>query len=87
MEEAYVEIFTSQGCVNCPAVKQWLKELSEEIDGDITVEEIDIARDSSRAAEYGIMSVPSVVVNGVLKCSGDPTKEDLRNAINEEMAG
>ena len=40
MKEAYIEVFSSQGCVGCPTVKKMLKELSEELDGDITVEEV-----------------------------------------------
>ena len=85
MGEAYVEIFSSQGCVNCPAVKKMLRELADELEGDVTVEEVDIAQDPSRVTEYGIMSVPSVVVNGILKCAGDPTRDDLKKAILEEM--
>ena len=72
MEEVYVEEFMSPGCVGCPAVKEMLKEL------DITV-------DTTRAAQYGIMSVPAVAVNGILKFMGVPSKEELKKAILEEI--
>ena len=85
MGEAYVEMFTSAGCVGCPAVKKILAELAGELDGDVEVEEVDITADTTRAAEYGIMSVPAVVVNGVLKCTGVATREELRKAIAEEL--
>jgi len=83
--EAYVEMFTSPGCANCPAVKKMLKELASELKGDITVEEVDITTDPTRAAQYGVMSVPAVVINGILKFVGVPSREDLKKAIVEEL--
>lgn len=85
MAEVYVEEFMSPGCVGCPAVKQILKELSEELSGEITVEEVDITVDTTRAAQYGIMSVPAIVINGVLKFMGVPKKEELKKALEEEF--
>jgi len=85
MAEVYVEEFMSPGCTGCPAVKQMLKELSEELKGGITVEEVDITVDTTRAAEYGIMSVPAIVINGVLKFMGVPKKEELKKALEEEF--
>jgi len=83
--EAYVEMFTSLGCANCPAVKKMLKELTSELKGDITVEEVDITTDPTRAAQYGVMSVPAVVINGILKFVGVPNREELKKAIVEEL--
>jgi len=83
--EAYIEMFTSPGCSNCPAVKKMLKELSDELVGDITIEEVDITVDPMRATQYGIMSVPAVAVNGILKFVGVPSREDLKKAIVEEL--
>jgi len=83
--EAYIEMFTSPGCANCPAVKKMLKELSNELVGDITIEEVDITVDPTRAAQYGVMSVPAVAINGILKFVGVPKKEELKKAITEEL--
>lgn len=85
MEEVYVEEFTSPGCAGCPAVKEMIKELSIELEGKLIVEEVDITVDTARAAQYGIMSVPAVAVNGILKFMGVPSKEDLKKAILEEI--
>jgi len=86
MGEAYIEMFTSVGCATCPVVKKMLKEIAEELGGDITIEEVDIGEDPSRAAEYGIMSVPSVVINGIPKFIGVvPDREELKRAILEAM--
>ncbi len=86
MGEVYIEMFTSPGCANCPAVKKMLLDLSKELGGDITVEEIDITIEPTRANQYGVMSVPAVVINGILKFLGNvPNREELKNAITEEL--
>jgi thioredoxin 1 len=85
MAEVYVEEFMSPGCVGCPAVKEMLTSLSEELSGEITVEEVDITVDTSRAAQYGVMSVPAIAVNGELKFMGVPKKEELKKALQEEL--
>ena len=85
MGEVYIEMFTSPGCANCPAVKKMLKELTSELKGDITLEEVDITAEPSRAAQYGVMSVPAVVINGILKFVGVPKLEELKKAITDEL--
>lgn len=85
MGEAYIEVFSSPGCANCPAAKKMVKEVSSELEGDITVEEVDITVDPTRAAQYGIMSVPAVAINGILKFIDVPNREELRKAIIEEL--
>ena len=85
MEEAYVEEFMSPGCVGCPAVKEMLEELSGEFGDKLTIEEVDITVDTTRASQYGIMSVPAIAVNGILKFMGVPSKEELKKAILEEL--
>ncbi|MBN2246977.1 MAG: thioredoxin family protein [Candidatus Aminicenantes bacterium] len=85
MEEVYVEEFMSPGCVGCPAVKEMLKELSAELGDKLTVEEVDITLDTTRAAQYGVMSVPAIAINGVLKFVNVPRREALREAILEEL--
>jgi len=85
MEEVYVEEFMSPGCVGCPAVKEMLEELSGEFGDKLIVEEVDITVETARASQYGILSVPAVAVNGVLKFMGVPGKEELKKAILEEL--
>jgi len=87
MEEVYVEEFMSPGCVGCPAVKEMLEELSNEFGEKLIVEEVDITLDTARAAQYGIMSVPAIAINGILKFMGVPGKEELTKAILEELEG
>ncbi len=85
MGEVYIEMLTSPGCANCPAVKKMLKELAGELKGDITVEEVDITVEPTRAAQYGVMSVPAVAINGILKFVGVPKREELKKGIMDEL--
>jgi len=86
MGEVYIEMFTSPGCANCPAVKKMLLGLSKELGGDITVEEVDITIEPTRASQYGVMSVPAVVINGILKFIGNvPSRDELKKTIAEEL--
>ena len=87
MKEVYVEEFMSPGCVGCPQVKEMLKELSNELEGDVIVEEVDITVDTVRAAQYGIMSVPAVAINGILEFVAVPSREELRKALVETLEG
>ncbi len=85
MAEVYVEDFMSPGCTGCPAVKKMLNELTQELSGEITIEEVDITVDTTRAIQYGVMSVPAVAINGILKFNGVPKKEKLKEALIEEI--
>lgn len=85
MGEAYIELFTSPGCADCPAVKKMLKRITEKLQGDITVEEVDITADPTRATQYGVMSVPAIAINGILKFVGVPSGEELEKALLEEL--
>ena len=80
-----MELFSSPSCANCPAVKKMLQELSSELKGDITIEDVDITVEPTRAAQYGILSVPALAVNGILKFIGLPKKEELKKALIEEL--
>ena len=86
MAEVYVEDFMSPGCVGCPAVETMLTELIGELGGDITVEKVDVTVDTARAVQYGIMAVPAIAVNGELKFSGIPKKDEVKKALQEAMA-
>jgi thioredoxin 1 len=85
MDEVYIEEFMSPGCVGCPAVKAMLEELSAEFEEKLIIEEVDITVDTTRAAQYGIMSVPAIAINGILKFVDVPRKEELKKAIREEI--
>ena len=89
MGEAYIELFSSKGCQDCEAVKKLLDRILAHVSGvdiDIDIEVVDIGEDPSRAEEYGIISVPSIVINGELYSSGEvPDTAQLEEKIRQEI--
>ena len=80
-----IEVFTSPSCPYCPMAIEVVDAVKKEMQDAIEVEKIDIMQDREKAIEYGLMAVPAVAINGVVKFVGAPEKEDLKNAIQEEM--
>ncbi len=80
-----IEVFTSPSCPYCPMAIEVVDAVKKEMEDAIEVEKIDIMKDREKAIEYGLMAVPAVAINGVVKFVGAPEKEDLKNAIQEEM--
>jgi thioredoxin 1 len=80
-----IEVFTSPSCPYCPMAVELVNEVKKEMPDSIEVEKIDIMVDREKAIEYGLMAVPAVALNGVVRFVGAPGKEELIEAINEEM--
>jgi thioredoxin 1 len=79
-----VEVFTSPSCPYCPMAIELVDEVKKEMSEDLEVTKIDISIDQEKAREYGLMAVPAIALNGVVKFVGAPSKEELVEAIKEE---
>lgn len=82
-----VEVFTSPSCPYCPMAVQLVEEVKNEMTDDLEVEKIDIMVDQEKAREYGLMAVPAIALNGVVRFVGAPGKEELVEAIKEAKQG
>jgi small redox-active disulfide protein 1 len=80
-----VEVFTSPSCPYCPMAVQVVEEVEKEMPNDLEVEKIDIMVDREKAIEYGLMAVPAIALNGVVRFVGAPNKDELLSAIKEEI--
>ena len=80
-----IEVFTSPSCPYCPMAVQLVEDVQKDMVNDVEVEKIDIMVDQEKAREYGLMAVPAVALNGVVRFVGAPGKEELLEAIKEEM--
>ena len=83
MAKRQVEVFTT-GCAGCGPAVELVKELAGP---DCQVQVRDLRKDGdseAKAAEYGITSIPAVVVDGRLasccRGGGVPTREGLVTA-------
>ena len=76
MTKAKVTIFTMPECPKCPAAKELVKQVGEDL--DIDIEEVDIKEDMIKGLQYGVASTPSVAVNEKLISRGDvPDRDEL----------
>jgi thioredoxin len=80
-----IEVFTSPSCPYCPMAIEVVDQVKKEMGDKIDVEKINIMDDRQKAIEYGLMAVPAVAINGLVKFIGAPEKEELVRAIKEEL--
>jgi len=80
-----IEVFTSPSCPYCPLAVELVDEVKKEMPDDLEIEKIDIMVDRQKAIEYGLMAVPAIALNGVVRFVGAPGKEELLAAIKEEI--
>lgn len=80
-----IEVFTSPTCPYCPMAIEVVDEAKKEFGDKIDVEKIDIMVDREKAIEYGLIAVPAIAINGVVRFVGAPSREELFEAINDEM--
>ncbi len=80
-----IEVFTSPTCPYCPMAIEVVSEAKKELGDTLEVETVDIMQDREKAVNYGLMAVPAIAMNGVVKFVGAPSKEELMQAIKEEL--
>ena len=82
-----IEVYTSPTCPYCPHAVKLLDEIAPSFGQNVTVEEVNSWSEEgqTRALKYGIMAVPTIVINGKVRFVGVPKKDELVRAIREEV--
>ncbi len=79
--------FWAAWCGPCKMIAPVLEELDEEIGNEVKIVKVDVDNNQGTAGEYGIMSIPSLLlfVDGELKAktAGFMPKEALVDFIND----
>ena len=77
--------FYATWCGPCKAMHPVLERLKEQLGGHIRILKLDVDRNSALAAEYGIQSVPTLMLfrsgNVLWRQSGAMSVEDLRQRL------
>ncbi len=86
-----IEIFSSPGCGKCGHAKEVLFKLTEELGGDrIHWREVNILEEIDYAVDLGVMTTPSIAIDGQLIFAGLPSVKKLRieleNRLNADTA-
>lgn len=54
--------FYADWCAPCYVIKPVMEELSDELEGKAEFGKIDVDKDKERATEFGIMSIPTLLI-------------------------
>lgn len=78
-----VEIFYTPGCSECVAAHAKLRMAALEAVKDLEWRELNVLDDLDYAVELGVITLPSIVVDGELVFTSLPTATQLREALIE----
>jgi small redox-active disulfide protein 2 len=68
------------GCASCQTLERRVHEAAAQTDSDASVEKIE---DMQEIMEYGVMSMPALVIDGDVKASGGaPSVQELTDLLN-----
>ncbi len=76
-----VEIFYSPGCVACVDAHAKLRSAAQEAVKNLDWREVSVLDHLDQAVELGVMTLPSIVVDGELVFTSMPTVKELRDAL------
>ncbi|MFB9269439.1 thioredoxin family protein [Bradyrhizobium erythrophlei] len=82
-----VEIFYTPGCSECAATHAKLRTAAQEAVGDVEWHELNVLDELDRATDLGVITLPSIVVDGELVFTSMPSVEQLRTALIERTKG
>lgn len=81
-----VEVFSSPGCSKCGHAKEVLRKLADELGGDkIVWREVNILDEIDHAVELGVLSTPSIAIDGALVFASLPSAKSLRAELENRL--
>jgi thioredoxin 1 len=76
-----VELFHTPGCAACLAAKNELRAAAQQAVKDIEWHELDVRDNLDRAVALGVLTLPSIAIDGKLVFNSIPTVAQLREAL------
>jgi len=81
-----VEVFSSPGCGKCGHAKAVLRKLADELGGDnIHWREVNILDELDYSVELGVLSTPSIAIDGELVFRSLPSAKKLRVELESRL--
>ncbi len=82
-----IEVFSSPGCGKCGHAKDVLRKIVDELgEGLFEWRDVNILEEMDHAVEIGVMSTPSIAINGELVFSSLPTSKKLRQELERQLS-
>ena len=82
-----VEMFYTPGCPECVSAQAKLRIAAQEVVKDLEWRELNVLDDLDHAVELGVMTLPSIIVDGELVFTSMPTVTQLRDALIDRNRG
>ena len=81
-----IESFSAPGCAKCAQTREALKSVAESLGKDrIDWRELNVLEEMDYAVELGVMSPPSIAIDGKLVFPSLPTPERLRAELLKRL--
>lgn len=81
-----VELFYTPGCSECDAAQAALKVLAQDAVKNLDWRELNVLDALDYAVELGVLSLPSMAIDGVLVFSSLPTAKQLSAALRDRVS-
>jgi len=86
IDKVLVEVFASPHCGRCGQTKQFVKDIVEELNLErLQWREVNVIEEIDYAVKVGVLSTPSIAINGELTFTGLPSKESFLNALKTQL--
>lgn len=82
-----VEMFYTPGCSACVAQHDELRATAQTAVNDLDWHDVNVLEDVDRAVDRGVLTLPSIVIDGKVAFSSMPTVAQLRNALIKHSKG
>ncbi len=76
-----IEVFYTPGCSDCVAAYTKLRTAAQESVNDLEWRELNVLDDLDYAVQLGVLTLPSIAVDGELVFTSMPTVAQLREAL------
>jgi thioredoxin 1 len=76
-----VEMFYTPGCADCVAAHAKLRKIAQETVQDLEWRELNIFEELDHAVALGVITLPSIAIDGELVLTSMPTPTQLREAL------
>lgn len=81
-----VEVFSAPGCAKCAATREALRSVAESVgNGAITWRDLNVLEEMDYAVDLGVMTPPSLAIDGELIFPALPTPERLRDELLKRL--
>ena len=82
-----IEMFYTPGCSACVAQHDELRAAAQAVVKDLKWRDINVLDNVDRAVDLGVLTLPSIIIDGEVVFTSMPTVAQLRKALIERNRG